>query len=75
MSEKTQARPEFDIKWLLDNEWHVKLFKNRMGSYTATARRLAPGSDGLETEDTDHFTPADALQALVDKITKTGQFA
>ncbi len=47
---------------LLDNGWTVTLFRNDLGSYTATAER------GTESEITDDFLPSQALYRLTEKV-------
>lgn len=53
-----------ECKKLLDNGWTIELFKNQIGSYTATAEHPDGGS-----EITDDFEPSQALYRLTEKIT------
>jgi hypothetical protein len=48
---------------MLDAQWHVELFKNALGTYTAQAGN----SEGAAVE-TDDFTPEQALTRLAYKI-------
>lgn len=49
---------------LLDNGWNVMLYKNQLGSYTASARNKSSGRH----EVTDDFTPSKALYRLTEKV-------
>ena len=49
---------------LLDNGWVILLSKNRLGTYTATAKR----SGAASRFDTDDFTPSQALYRLTEKV-------
>lgn len=51
------------VAQLLDNGWLVKVFKNRLGSYTAIAAR-----GPLQNVTTDDFTPEQALTRLAYKV-------
>ncbi len=61
MSEKAD-----DIAKLLDNGYEVVLFRNGLGSYTATARQQGVLTGIVETDD---LTPAKALYRLSEKVT------
>ncbi len=59
-----------DVAKLLDNGWHILIFRNALDSYTARAiRPLIEGDGGTVNEvvDTDDFTPGDALYRLAEK--------
>lgn len=53
-----------DCMKLLDNGWQLTIFKNRLGSYTATAKH--PNG---RTEITDDFSPSKVLYRLTEKVT------
>lgn len=52
---------------VLEAGWTIRLFKNQMGSYTATAKRQGANRAIL----TDHFTPAEAVNAIAEKVSQT----
>jgi hypothetical protein len=62
MSEATREIAD-DVTKLLDNGWHVMLYKNQLDSYTASARHRSSGRHEI----TDDFTPSKALYRLTEK--------
>jgi hypothetical protein len=61
--------PMDNLRDLLLKEWHVELFRNALGSYTAIARR----DDGEII--TDDHTLEKTVQRIWDKIHKVGDYA
>ncbi len=54
-----------DLCKLLDNHWSIRLFRNRLGSYTAKARNAVT----CKVVTTDDCTPEKALYRLTEKVT------
>lgn len=59
------------VKRMFDAGYEVTLFYNQLTTYTAVAK--FPGI--RRRIETDHFTPAEALQAIADKIYRVGDYA
>lgn len=61
-----------ECKKLLDSGWIVTLWKNDLGSYSATATRAMLTPDALdnihERQITDDFEPSQALYRLTEKV-------
>jgi hypothetical protein len=51
-----------ECKKLLDNGWHIRLFKNELGSYTGIA------TDKTRQVTTDDFEPSQVLYRLTEKV-------
>jgi hypothetical protein len=55
-----------ECKKLLDNGWRIQLFRNELGSYTATATvRIRNAQNHVVTDD---FEPSQALYRLTEKV-------
>jgi hypothetical protein len=66
-----------ESKKLLDAGWHVMLFRNPLGSYTAFARPAGDGRDIDEAPEdwiVDDFEPSKALHAITEKVLKIGSY-
>ena len=57
-----------ECKKLLDNGWHIMLFRNRLGSYTARAITMERITKHKASIDTDDFEPSQALYRLTEKV-------
>lgn len=55
-----------ECKKLLDNGWQIGLYKNALGSYSATAWNVIDSE--VVTIDTDDFEPSAALYRLTEKV-------
>lgn len=52
------------ITQMLDSDWHVRIYKNALGTYTARAYR----EKDKKTVTTDDFTPEQAMTRLAYKV-------
>ena len=55
-----------ECKKLLDNGWEIRLYRNRMGSYSAEAFPHKPGIQNIV--ETDDFEPSQALYRITEKV-------
>lgn len=60
-----------ELQKLIDMGWEVRIFPNALGSISAVAKHVSTKRKVI----TDHFTLPELMQAIADKVMKTGMYA